>query len=43
MVIEEKKNIEKFGGEYARYMQSVPRANLFAGFFRLLVSKRREW
>jgi protein-S-isoprenylcysteine O-methyltransferase Ste14 len=43
MVIEEKKNIKKFGGEYARYMQSVPRANLFAGFFRLLVSKRREW
>ena len=36
MVIEEEKNIEKFGEDYQRYMQSVPRANIFAGFVRLL-------
>ena len=42
MVIEEKKNLKKFGDEYAHYMQSVPRANLFAGFLRLLVGKRRD-
>jgi len=42
MVIGEQENIEKFGDDYKRYMQSVPRANLFAGFIRLLRSKSKE-
>jgi len=42
MAIEEQKNREKFGSEYAHYMQSVPRANLFAGILRLLQNKRSE-
>jgi protein-S-isoprenylcysteine O-methyltransferase Ste14 len=42
MVIEEQKNIEKFGDDYARYMQAVPRANIFAGFMRLIHNKRIE-
>ena len=39
MVVGEQKNIEKFGDDYKHYMQSVPRANLFVGFIRLLRSK----
>ena len=42
MVLEEQKNIEKFGDDYERYMQSVPRVNLLAGFIRLLRRRRRE-
>jgi len=42
MVLEEQENIKKFGDDYERYLQSVPRANFFAGFIRLLRSKRRE-
>jgi protein-S-isoprenylcysteine O-methyltransferase Ste14 len=34
--------IEKFGEEYARYMQRVPRVNFLAGLLRLLVSPRSE-
>ena len=34
MVIGEQQNIEKFGDDYVSYMQSVPRANLIAGFLR---------
>jgi protein-S-isoprenylcysteine O-methyltransferase Ste14 len=41
MLNEEQKNIKKFGDEYERYLQSVPRANLLAGFIRLLRSKQR--
>jgi protein-S-isoprenylcysteine O-methyltransferase Ste14 len=41
MLNEEQKNIKKFGDEYERYLQSVPRVNLFAGFIRLLRSKQR--
>ena len=37
----EQQNLEKFGEAYARYMEVVPRANLFTGFIRLLQSKRR--
>lgn len=40
MFIEEHKNIEKFGQEYASYMQAVPRANILAGFLRLINNKR---
>jgi protein-S-isoprenylcysteine O-methyltransferase Ste14 len=39
MLIGEQQNIEKFGDDYVRYMQSVPRANLIAGFIRLLRRK----
>ena len=41
MLNEEQKNIEKFGDEYERYMQSVPRANLFTGLTRSLRRKQR--
>lgn len=41
MLNEEQKNIEKFGDEYERYMQSVPRANLFTGLIRSLRRKQR--
>jgi protein-S-isoprenylcysteine O-methyltransferase Ste14 len=40
MVLEEKQDILKYGADYERYMQSVPRANLFSGFIRLLRRKR---
>ncbi len=36
MVKEERKNFEKFGEAYRRYMDSVPRANLALGLYRLL-------
>ena len=42
MALEEQENIKKFGVEYERYMQSVPRANLLAGFIQLLRSKNKE-
>jgi len=35
---EEKSNIEKFGEEYKRYMERVPRFNFIAGIFRYLRS-----
>jgi protein-S-isoprenylcysteine O-methyltransferase Ste14 len=34
--------IEKFGSEYVRYMQRVPRVNFLAGILRLLVRQRPE-
>jgi protein-S-isoprenylcysteine O-methyltransferase Ste14 len=34
--------IEKFGGEYVRYMQQVPRVNFVAGILRLLVHPGAE-
>ena len=34
--------IDKFGEEYVRYMQRVPRVNFVAGLMRLLVRKREE-
>jgi protein-S-isoprenylcysteine O-methyltransferase Ste14 len=33
---------EKFGEEYVRYMQRVPRVNFVAGLLRLLVHPRQE-
>ena len=37
---EDKRNIKKFGDDYKRYMQSVPRMNLPVGLIRLLRSRR---
>ena len=37
---EEQMSIEKFGEDYKRYMEEVPRMNLVGGFIRLL--KRRK-
>jgi protein-S-isoprenylcysteine O-methyltransferase Ste14 len=34
--------IEKFGQEYVRYMQRVPRVNFLAGILRLLVHPKQE-
>jgi protein-S-isoprenylcysteine O-methyltransferase Ste14 len=34
--------IEKFGQEYVRYMERVPRVNFLAGLRRLLVDQREE-
>lgn len=34
--------IDKFGGEYVRYMQRVPRVNFLAGIIRLLVQPGSE-
>jgi len=36
----DQEGIEKFGDEYRRYMQRVPRANLLLGLVRLIKSKR---
>jgi protein-S-isoprenylcysteine O-methyltransferase Ste14 len=36
---EEQMSIEKFGDDYKRYMQKVPRMNLLVGVIRLLRSK----
>jgi len=39
---EEQLNIERFDDDYKRYMQSVPRMNLFAGAIRLAQRRKRE-
>ena len=36
----ERSNIARFGASYQRYMETVPRVNLFAGIFRILRGKR---
>ena len=36
MLLGEKRNLEKFGDVYKRYMQSVPRANFLLGLIRRL-------
>jgi protein-S-isoprenylcysteine O-methyltransferase Ste14 len=36
---EEKKNLEKFGNEYRRYMETVPRMNFVVGIVRLIQRK----
>lgn len=35
-------NIERFGDEYKRYMQEVPRVNFLAGVIRLLRRRKRN-
>lgn len=39
---EEQSNIEKFGDDYKRYMQEVPRMNLLLGVIRVLRRRKRE-
>jgi protein-S-isoprenylcysteine O-methyltransferase Ste14 len=39
---EEQSNIEKFGDDYKRYMQKVPRMNIVAGVIRLLRHGKSE-
>ena len=36
---EDQRLIEKFGDEYIKYMQRVPRMNVFAGILRLVTNK----
>jgi protein-S-isoprenylcysteine O-methyltransferase Ste14 len=38
---EEESNIEKFGDDYKRYMQRVPRNNVLVGILRVL-RRRKE-
>ena len=38
---EEQLNIERFGDDYKRYMQTVPRMNFLAGVIRLLRRRKR--
>jgi len=38
----DEKNIEKFGDDYKRYIQKVPRVNLLLGLIRLLRKKRED-
>jgi len=42
MGMEEETNIEKFGDDYKRYMERVPKANLVAGVIRLLQRRSTE-
>jgi protein-S-isoprenylcysteine O-methyltransferase Ste14 len=37
----DQRNIEKFGDEYRRYMQSVPKTNLLLGIVKLLMRRRK--
>ena len=39
---EDQSNIEKFGDDYKRYMQKVPRMNFLAGVIRLIQRRKRE-
>jgi protein-S-isoprenylcysteine O-methyltransferase Ste14 len=39
---DEEKNLEKFGDDYKRYMQKVPRINFVLGVIRLLQRRKRE-
>jgi protein-S-isoprenylcysteine O-methyltransferase Ste14 len=39
MCREEKNNLERFGDDYQRYMEQVPRMNLVAGTIRLIQSR----
>ena len=42
MCREEKSNLERFGDDYQRYMEQVPRVNFVAGAIRLLLKRRVE-
>ena len=39
---EDQRLVKKFGDDYKRYMQSVPRMNFLAGIIRLLQYRKRE-
>jgi protein-S-isoprenylcysteine O-methyltransferase Ste14 len=39
---DEEQNLEKFGDDYKRYMQKVPRINFVLGVIRLLQRRKRE-
>ena len=39
---EEQANIEKFGDDYKRYMQKVPKMNFLVGIIRLLQRRKRK-
>jgi len=39
---DEEKNLEKFGDDYKRYMQKVPRINFVLGVIQLLERRKRE-
>jgi len=39
---EEQMSVKKFGDDYKRYMQKVPRINFVLGIIRLLQRRKRE-
>ena len=39
---EEQRLVQQFGNDYTRYMQKVPRMNIFVGFIRLVRRRKRE-
>jgi protein-S-isoprenylcysteine O-methyltransferase Ste14 len=42
MLADEQQNVEAFGDDYKRYMQTVPRMNVFLGILRLLQRRRSK-
>jgi len=42
MIVEDKKNIEKFDDNYKQYMQFVPRVNFLYGLIRQIYNKERK-
>jgi protein-S-isoprenylcysteine O-methyltransferase Ste14 len=42
IVSDEEKNLEKFGDDYKRYMQKVPRIDFVLGVIRLLQRRKRD-
>jgi len=40
IIMADKYEVEKFGDEYKRYMQKVPRTNIILGIIRLLIRKK---
>jgi hypothetical protein len=42
MCREEQSSIERFGDEYRRYMEHVPRMNFVAGIIRLMRRRKKE-
>jgi protein-S-isoprenylcysteine O-methyltransferase Ste14 len=39
----ERQNIDKFGEEYKRYMQAVPRINILGGIYKRLRGSHHSW
>jgi protein-S-isoprenylcysteine O-methyltransferase Ste14 len=42
MCREEESNIERFGDDYRRYMQQVPRMNFVVGIIRLIRRRKKK-